>query len=122
MMFGITTFSKEFMVVINLLFFQFCLILNFSYAFISLLQNPEVVENFIQKLSKSVQTVNFLPVDGSLRLPPASFQTFLKEDPNIPGFILTNDYKKFNNRYATLLIQVLISQAIFRDSWKHNCP
>ncbi|CAH0395070.1 unnamed protein product [Bemisia tabaci] len=61
--------------------------------------NPEVVENFIQKLSKSVQTVNFLPVDGSLRLPPASFQTFLKEDPNIPGFILTNDYKKFNNRY-----------------------
>ncbi|GAB6019219.1 hypothetical protein CHUAL_000829 [Chamberlinius hualienensis] len=55
--------------------------------------------DFLVNSSHSLSNVTVTPVARGSTLPPASFQSFLKNDLNIPGIVITDHEKSYTNAY-----------------------
>ena len=63
-------------------------------SYISLFQ----VKNLFDKLKATTGTIDFEQADGALPLPPASSQSFLKKNINIPALVIANHKEKYTNK------------------------
>lgn len=60
----------------------------------------KTVDNLIEILLKSSEEpISIKSAPSDLPLPPASFQSFLRENLSLPGVVLTNHLKNFENKF-----------------------